>query len=88
MSGAELSYMIKQDEEYFAEEKHLLEKLNVSTHQKKWREATENLVKEEVKIVENVCQVTVALRFPVKVGKGMCEKCYKYFELKFRKINR
>lgn len=47
MFGAELSYMIKQDEEYFAEEKHLLEKLNISTCQKKWREATENLVKKE-----------------------------------------
>lgn len=54
MFGAELSYMIKQDEESFAEEKHLLEKLNISTHQKKWREATENLVKEGVKITDNV----------------------------------
>lgn len=74
MFGAELSYMIKQDEEYFAEEKHLLEKLNISTCQKKWREATENLVKKEVKITENVCQGTVTRRFPVKVGKGMCKK--------------
>lgn len=80
--------MIKQDEEYFAEEKHLLDKPNIPTHQKKWREATENLVKEDVKITDNVCQVTVALRFPIQVGKGMCKKCYKYVELKFRRISR
>lgn len=88
MFVAELSYKIKQDEEHFAEEKHLLEKLNISTHQKKWREATENLVKEEVKNTDNVCQVTVALRFPIKVEKGTCKKYYKYFEQKFRRINR
>lgn len=35
MFRAELSYMIKQDEEHFAEEKHLLEKLNISAHQKR-----------------------------------------------------
>lgn len=74
MFVAELSYMIKQDEEYFAEEKHLLVKRNISTHEKKWRGATENLVKEEVKITDNVCQVTVALRFPIKAEKGMCKK--------------
>lgn len=74
MFGAEPSYMIEQDEHYFAEEKHLLDKLNIPTHQKKWREATENLVKGEVKITDNVCQVTVALRFPIKVRKGMCKK--------------
>lgn len=53
--GAELSYMIKQDEEHFTEEKHLLEKLNISTHQKNWREAAEYLGKEEVKITDSVC---------------------------------
>lgn len=73
MFGAELSYMIKQDEEYFAEEKHLLEELNISTYQK-WREATKNLGKKEVRITDNVCQGTVTLRFPIKVGKGMCKK--------------
>lgn len=30
MFGAELSYMMEQDEEHFAEGKHLLEKLNIS----------------------------------------------------------
>lgn len=74
MFGAELSYMIKQDEEYFAGEKHLLEELNISTYQKNWREATKNLGKKEVRITDNVCQGTVTLRFPIKVGKGMCKK--------------
>lgn len=88
MFGADLSYMIKQHKEYFTEEKHLLDKPNIPTHQKKGREATENLVKEEVKITDNVCKVTVALRFPIQIRKGMCKKCYKYFELKFRRISR
>lgn len=47
--------MIKQDEEHFGEEKHLLEKLNTSTHQKRWRQAAEYLSKGEVKITDDVC---------------------------------
>lgn len=50
MFGAELSYMIKQDEKHFTEEKHLPEKLNLSTHKKNWREAAEYSGKEEVRI--------------------------------------
>jgi len=53
--GAELSYVIKQDEEHFTEEKHLLEKLNIPTHQKNGRKAAEYLGKEKVKITNNVC---------------------------------
>lgn len=30
MFGDELSYMMEHDEEHFAEEKHLLEKLNIA----------------------------------------------------------
>lgn len=49
MFGAELSSMINQDEEHFTEEKHLLEKLNTSTHQKNWREAQSTSARKKLR---------------------------------------
>lgn len=51
--GNELSYMIKQHEKLFTEEKHWFEKLNI-LHIKRTGVAG-YLGTEEVKIIDNIC---------------------------------
>lgn len=72
MFGADLSYMMEQQlhEEHFAEEKHLLEKPNISVS-KELQKAPEYLGKEEVKVTDNVCKATVTPNFPIKIGKDI-----------------